>query len=495
MMLAKVTWLLIAAFGGLLCIRASHSKFLFKDNKRVQELRETEDVPPSKIGTLRPNGNNSNDAFPDLLHEAAVAALQHGRQRWSSEAVDARPRARLRDALLALLHMTVKWVPLSAARRPELRERVSAAAELWRVAGQTFPGSNVREELRVGHELLLKLHSNEDLTAEGYVAALVFSDAPATHPLQVAGLRPVLAGSPPFETCDTFTCAVWTFFHIASVGIYFQPNDAAAAAAQRQASARTPTVSPKGLTDPSGDGARVSTSQYVTNSDLLTVLASFVKVLFPCAECQGNFAKMYDCKYNRCDWFPDDEGPRVALPEGVPEPLLAAFYLWRIHNVVTVRVANERVAAAKADYQVDVRFPPMSPVDACPKCRAQGSRPLQLCGDQCPSSASSTKSSHLDRMSDYRVQEVLVYLLQTYVASDQAQVQQPLKAMTDHVAATAKGRTSKQEAKKHFKSPASLYRLSPSLRAAVDLGWEFYSSSIDLSAAASMEKHSPQQQQ
>eukprot|EP00918_Siedleckia_nematoides_P046467 GHVU01101853.1.p1 GENE.GHVU01101853.1~~GHVU01101853.1.p1 ORF type:complete len:487 (+),score=55.11 GHVU01101853.1:1612-3072(+) len=486
MMLAKVTWLLIAAFGGLLCIRASHSKFLFKDNKRVQELRETEDVPPSKIGTLRPNGNNSNDAFPDLLHEAAVAALQHGRQRWSSEAVDARPRARLRDALLALLHMTVKWVPLSAARRPELRERVSAAAELWRVAGQTFPGSNVREELRVGHELLLKLHSNEDLTAEGYVAALVSSDAPATGtlPLQVAGLRPLLAGSPPLETCNTFACTVWTFFHIASVGIYFQPNDAAAAAAQRQASART---------DPSGDGATVSTSQYVTNDDLLNVLASFVKVMFPCEECQRNFAKMYDCHYNRCDWFPDDNGPRVALPEGVPEPLLAAFYLWRVHNVVTVRVANERIAAAKADYQEDVRFPPMSPVDACPKCRADSSPPLQLCGDQCPSEgASSTKWSHLERMSDYRVQEVLVYLLQTYMASDQAQAQQPLKAMADHAAAAA---PSKQEAKKHFEAPASLYRLSPSLRAAVDSGWEFYSSSIDLSAAASTEEHSPQQQQ
>jgi len=115
------------------------------------------------------------------------------------------------------------------------------------------------------------------------------------------------APSTQMKICATYTCGLWSLFHILTV-----------AAAK-------------------GDQPLVT----------LARIRGVVMHFFGCRECAKHFGEMYDsCSYGRCTLAPGD-GPGAAL------------WLWRVHNNVTARVAGEQGVEAPK---------PWPSITDCPSC-------------------------------------------------------------------------------------------------------------------------------
>lgn len=140
------------------------------------------------------------------------------------------------------------------------------------------------------------------------------------------GVAPVEAGSDPspyFKICTTYTCGLWTLFHLLTVSVSEFPSSNVAGWC---------------------DGSKLGQAQ------ALERIRGFVANFFGCADCQKHFLSIYDgCTFGRC---------QLACQDGRG----AALWLWQVHNNVTIRVADEQGMPTPS------QWPPKS---MCPTCWAR----------------------------------------------------------------------------------------------------------------------------
>lgn len=115
--------------------------------------------------------------------------------------------------------------------------------------------------------------------------------------------------SPYWRLCQTYTCGLWTLFHLILVAV---------AEASTKAAFLQPTTR-RSLPQP---------------GEALTRIRGFVAHFFGCADCVTHFLDTFDsCKFGRCDLLPSDGRG-------------AALWLWRVHNRVTRRISLEHMPDA-----------------------------------------------------------------------------------------------------------------------------------------------------
>lgn len=146
---------------------------------------------------------------------------------------------------------------------------------------------------------------------------------------------PVEAGDDPgphFKICTTYTCGLWTLFHIITVS-----------AAKRDASQAAEWCRDAGQVQGQAEGQG--------QVEALVRILGFVKTFFGCSDCQKHFVSTYNgCQFGRC---------QLTCVDGRG----AALWLSQVHNNVTLRVAGER----------KLPIPELWPLKGmCPECWAHG---------------------------------------------------------------------------------------------------------------------------
>eukprot|EP00929_Paragymnodinium_shiwhaense_P102869 TRINITY_DN6609_c0_g1_i1.p1 TRINITY_DN6609_c0_g1~~TRINITY_DN6609_c0_g1_i1.p1 ORF type:complete len:546 (+),score=76.24 TRINITY_DN6609_c0_g1_i1:76-1713(+) len=129
--------------------------------------------------------------------------------------------------------------------------------------------------------------------------------------------------------CRTYSCVLWTLFHILTVAVASQPapkatDDVVAkhvSATWSVANGRRPALQ---LSDGPGD------TEATARDSALPRIRGFVANFFECDDCRKHFTETYDsCALGRCQLAAEDHKGE-------------ALWLWQVHNEVTARVAEER---------------------------------------------------------------------------------------------------------------------------------------------------------
>lgn len=109
--------------------------------------------------------------------------------------------------------------------------------------------------------------------------------------------------APYWHLCGTYTCGLWTLFHIVLASV---------------------------ANGPGGRRLEEATQVGPTPGEAAIRIRGFVKTFFGCEACVEHFLGMFDsCKFGRCELSPRD-GPGTAL------------WLWQVHNNVSARIAGEQ---------------------------------------------------------------------------------------------------------------------------------------------------------
>eukprot|EP00931_Biecheleriopsis_adriatica_P000269 TRINITY_DN100295_c0_g1_i1.p1 TRINITY_DN100295_c0_g1~~TRINITY_DN100295_c0_g1_i1.p1 ORF type:complete len:493 (+),score=94.64 TRINITY_DN100295_c0_g1_i1:22-1500(+) len=216
---------------------------------------------------------------PDAAHDA-------GSQSGMAGAI-----SRLVDAEVAMMYA--------------LRQGVFLRARPKETGGEPVLGEDLQQTLASWLEFLAKVFPSPQACKDlSHLAVIVRRSSPGTlsreswfqilNAWSLDGLPPKVGmdPSPYWRHCKTYTCGLWTSFHI----------------------------------------ALASRGDNVTD-DSLVLIRSFVANFFGCEECVKHFLHMFDsCSFGRCKLATDDVEGR-------------ALWLWRAHNNVTLRVAHEQNAA------------------------------------------------------------------------------------------------------------------------------------------------------
>mmetsp|Transcript_120873 Transcript_120873/g.235339 ORF Transcript_120873/g.235339 Transcript_120873/m.235339 type:complete len:530 (+) Transcript_120873:79-1668(+) len=164
-----------------------------------------------------------------------------------------------------------------------------------------LPSINARRDILVLEELVSSAQaSTAGLGHTLWIAALDKQGLDTLPP--EAGVEP----NPFWRSCKSYTCGLWTLFHILTV----------AATEQR----------PR----PDVQGLLSKRSVLPQPHAVLVGIRNFVANFFGCSDCVANFLQTFDsCGHNRCNL---DHGDGVGM----------ALWLWEVHNGVSQRVAQER---------------------------------------------------------------------------------------------------------------------------------------------------------
>jgi len=219
----------------------------------------------------------------------------------------------LMDAEVAILYSLHQGVPLAAqpleeagADPPDDVIAGEALTELisWLdFLGQVFPNRQLREDVRTLAADIHQLIDDDGLRLSAWNK--VIDGRGLGHAPAQAGKNP----SPFWRLCKTYTCGLWTIFHIVTMVVAEGKPSAVAAS----------------LTGAAGFLTSGVHTQH-SPADALTHIRSFVKYLFGCSQCVENFLATYDgCDLGRCELAPSD-GKGYAL------------WLWQVHNGVSLRV-------------------------------------------------------------------------------------------------------------------------------------------------------------
>ncbi|CAK9095531.1 unnamed protein product [Durusdinium trenchii] len=210
----------------------------------------------------------------------------------SSVVQDAMPALHLADAEVAVLY-SLRQGAFLRGEGGVLRGAPLVELLRWLdFLGRFFPGGG-REHLRA---LADRIH--EAVASAGdQLLVETFNEIMKTRGLDrippEAGLKPDAF----WRHCHSFTCGLWSLFHMLSVAVAEE--------------------------GPSTEIAGVA------GQELLVRVRGFVDHFFGCSYCREHFLEAFDsCKLDRC----------VVEPEDISG---AVLWLWKMHNDVTLRVAKE----------------------------------------------------------------------------------------------------------------------------------------------------------
>mmetsp|Transcript_74145 Transcript_74145/g.197698 ORF Transcript_74145/g.197698 Transcript_74145/m.197698 type:complete len:486 (-) Transcript_74145:25-1482(-) len=235
---------------------------------------------------------------------------------WAVE--QSQPIGRLWDALLAFLYSLRQTTTLFSGPDSRLRDS-DAYPELMRVLGamaRSLPSAEARVAVKDLREQLAE--ASPRLTHKEFEVIL---DGIALGPVRGAYSR---EPEPHWRHCATYTCGLWSLFHILMLSagqVYPAPQVAA------------------------GFMAGEPPTEACAAEEVSETMRTFVDQFFPCAECRGHFLKM---------WEADSSKPNATTNryDGV-------MWLWSTHNVVNTRLWQDRAA--------DARWPSF---ESCTHCRA-----------------------------------------------------------------------------------------------------------------------------
>jgi len=244
---------------------------------------------------------------------------------------------RLIDAELALVYALRQGTATAAVRRPveppdpsdplALGGEALAGLVAWLdLVSRLLPSSRGRRDVA---ELAAVARSAQQ--GSGVLPRAAWLLALDERKVDLVGPQAGQDPTPYWRLCATYTCGLWTLFHILTVAAADPISRRLAAAAEDDGVARDgrrlredgPVVRQRGLEE-----AGVSASP--TPGETLQRIRGFVENFFGCEECSKHFVATYDsCQFGRCALeATDGQG--------------SALWLWQVHNNVTARVAGER---------------------------------------------------------------------------------------------------------------------------------------------------------
>lgn len=282
----------------------------------------TASVASSRVDHVSVSGA---DAAALRLVDAEIAILS---SLWQGAFLEAEAGQHLKGRPL---HELMAWLDFLALVMPGAAgEDTAKLAVAARKAANLAPASGLDTSMLI---------SSGATTSEAVLERSAWTQILQSHGLDRA---PPQAGQHPeayFRLCRTYTCGLWTLFHLVMVSVAEQQTGA-------------------GLLSPTGFLARGAgyLSGHPTPEDALERIRGFVEHFFGCLDCRAHFLRSYDgCDLGRCH-----------LPRGDSEA--AALWLWRMHNDVTLRVAAENGAKQPS---------PWPSQEACPDCWPLGAGPAQ----------------------------------------------------------------------------------------------------------------------
>lgn len=269
------------------------------------------DAPPKPLSVATP---------PPAAPSASQVALRGSIPAGSVAAL------RLVDAEVALLVALRQGVFLPAGASQVLSGAPYEELLSWLdFLSVTMPGDAAHRDLTA---LARRTRAAASTSPDG--PALARADWEKLLDEQGVDRAPPAAGKEPaayWRLCTTFTCGLWTLFHLLTVSISLHHTGS--------------WLGPGGLL------SFASPSKVPSPEEGLERIRCFVASFFGCTVCRDHFLQLYDgCGLDRCLLSPGD-GPAAAL------------WLWRMHNDVTVRVAEE---------QKIPNVSPWPPAAECTKC-------------------------------------------------------------------------------------------------------------------------------
>eukprot|EP00933_Yihiella_yeosuensis_P052268 TRINITY_DN50293_c0_g1_i1.p1 TRINITY_DN50293_c0_g1~~TRINITY_DN50293_c0_g1_i1.p1 ORF type:complete len:574 (-),score=88.47 TRINITY_DN50293_c0_g1_i1:148-1869(-) len=242
----------------------------------LEEKKETVHQPPAmEVKTVKPDLESMHEAVPyQHLEDAEVAILYSLWQGTFTKAENGRITG---DQLQELY----RWLDFLARALPS-RKASDDLIDLSKATREASNSSGTAAYLETGAWFnLLEKRGLDSIPSQ-------------------AGMQP----APHWKICSTYTCGLWSLFHILS---------------------QAPSLSAYGFlaaSDAPQEGAP-------TAEEVQTRIRGFVANFFGCAYCRDHFLQTFDsCAHDRCKLKPDDRN-------GV------AIWLWQVHNDVTLRVASE----------------------------------------------------------------------------------------------------------------------------------------------------------
>lgn len=280
--------------------------------KKKSGLRGTDATLKGIRATSWSHGDSSADASSggkkppatDSFSTVATLNLPQGRAKGAPEAKwhggpeVQNPDLRVVDAEIAIMYTFRQGVFISSDvddRGPILKGAVLADFVTWlELLAALFPSAKARQDIQA----VLAFVQKEK--AKGGMRQDVWESWLDGHTLDRV---PTAASKDPtgyWRICSTYTCGLWTLFHLLSVAIG--------------------ELGPRHGFQKSGAP--------ITPGEVLDGVRLFVHRFFGCEECANHFMQTFDsCVYGRCNLDRRDGRGH-------------ALWLWQVHNSVTARVSG-----------------------------------------------------------------------------------------------------------------------------------------------------------
>ncbi|EEA06248.1 uncharacterized protein CMU_007380 [Cryptosporidium muris RN66] len=299
--------------------------------------------------------------------------------RWSEESLKVDPSLLVRDAITSKLYILSRWVfiesKFSNIDQPLDRKRILALYRFVQTSMILLPSRQARKSLTKILEFIdmntgissdifnvttdnnkKELESTKDINGKGLTFRKWNSFIKS---ISVGGIGPFVSNiEPTYYLCKrSVFCGVWILFHIWTVAVLH--------GAKTQINTKNHYLGPA-----------------ITPQQVLNSIKETVDNFFICKSCRDHFISMFE--HNECDRLilvPPENIDNY--PIKIEDATGLVFWLFRVHNAITTRVAIESTYRSIEQKQfeavsyigVEVSFPPRG---LCPTCYKPNTVPFVI---------------------------------------------------------------------------------------------------------------------
>ncbi|KAH7649565.1 multi-pass transmembrane [Cryptosporidium bovis] len=303
---------------------------------------------------------------PELLVSTSLATLNSleavdKQGRWNEESLKVNPSYVIADSVSVIFYLLRNWVFFGNIMKEDVhyleKRRYHALYRFVETNWALIPSTRTRKKLK---EILIFL---KDFSAdqENSIFSKLSQDEWQTYidSIQIEGISTSMNNNEPIlRVCrKSLFCGLWLIFHIWSISLL-------------------KGVKKQGRGNPIYNGPTLTPNQVVSR------IAETVQYFLVCQTCREHFQSMIE--NNTCDrtsYIPPVGGDKFPVLEYEAEGLV--FWLFRVHNLVTLRTATEssydhmkQSRSSSVSYVgINVSFPPKG---LCPDCYRQNKTPATV---------------------------------------------------------------------------------------------------------------------
>ncbi|KAH8739356.1 multi-pass transmembrane protein [Cryptosporidium ryanae] len=336
---------------------------------------------------------------PEMLISTSPATLNSlepidKQGRWNEESLNVNPSHVIADSVSIIFYLLRNWVFFGNTMMGNVhyleKRRYHALYRFVETNWALIPSTRSRKKFR---EILLFL-KNFSADKENSIFSKLSQEEWQTYidSVQIDGISTSMNNNEPiFRVCKkSLFCGLWLLFHTWSISLL------------------------KGVKK-QGKGNPIYNGPSLTPSQLVSRIAETVKYFLVCQTCREHFQSMIE--NNTCDrtsYIPPVNGDKFPVLEYEAEGLV--FWLFRVHNLVTLRTATEssydnmkQSRSSSISYVgINVSFPPKG---LCPDCYGLNKTPATVTNEMLDN-YNNLKYDDYDK--DLFNQEAVVAFLESY---------------------------------------------------------------------------------